>query len=79
MRFLSAWSSTQPARSTMLAFIAPSNSASVQPASKPLAKLADLLGAAKKEPDKWTTGAPSHLATLLMAKQAQLKLPNEAA
>jgi tripartite-type tricarboxylate transporter receptor subunit TctC len=47
--------------------------------AKPQAKLADLLGAAKKEPDKWTAGipaagAPSHLATLLMAKQAQLKL-----
>ena len=47
--------------------------------AKPQAKLADLLGAVKKEPDKWTAGipaagAPSHLATLLMAKQAQLKL-----
>jgi len=47
--------------------------------SKPQTKLADLLAAVKKEPDKWTAGipaagAPSHLATLLMAKQAQLKL-----
>jgi tripartite-type tricarboxylate transporter receptor subunit TctC len=47
--------------------------------AKPQANLADLLGAVKKEPDKWTAGipaagAPSHLATLLMAKQAQLKL-----
>jgi tripartite-type tricarboxylate transporter receptor subunit TctC len=47
--------------------------------AKPQAKLADLLGAVKKEPDKWTagipaSGAPSHLATLLMARQAQLKL-----
>lgn len=47
--------------------------------TKPQTKLADLLGAVKKEPDKWAagipaSGAPSHLATLLMAKQAQLKL-----
>ena len=47
--------------------------------AKPQAKLADILAAVKKEPDKWTAGipaagAPSHLATLLMAKQAQLKL-----
>jgi tripartite-type tricarboxylate transporter receptor subunit TctC len=47
--------------------------------TKPQAKLADILAAVKKEPDKWTAGipaagAPSHLATLLMAKQAQLKL-----
>ena len=47
--------------------------------AKPQARLTDLLGAIKKEPDKWTAGipaagAPSHLATLLMAKQAQLKL-----
>jgi tripartite-type tricarboxylate transporter receptor subunit TctC len=47
--------------------------------AKPQAKLADVIAAVKKEPDKWTAGipaagAPSHLATLLMAKQAQLKL-----
>ncbi len=47
--------------------------------SKPQAKLADVLGAVKKDPDKWTAGipaagAPSHLATLLMAQQAQIKL-----
>jgi tripartite-type tricarboxylate transporter receptor subunit TctC len=47
--------------------------------AKPQASLADVLGAVKKEPDKWTAGipaagAPSHLATLLMAKQAQAKL-----
>jgi tripartite-type tricarboxylate transporter receptor subunit TctC len=47
--------------------------------TKPQAKLVDLLAAVKKEPDKWTagipaSGAPSHLATLLMAKQAQVKL-----
>jgi len=45
---------------------------------KPQTKLVDLLAAVKKEPDKWTAGipaagAPSHLATLLMAKQAQVK------
>jgi tripartite-type tricarboxylate transporter receptor subunit TctC len=47
--------------------------------TKPQTKLGELLAAVKKEPDKWTAGipaagAPSHLATLLMAKQAQLKM-----
>jgi tripartite-type tricarboxylate transporter receptor subunit TctC len=47
--------------------------------TKPQARLSDVLGAVKEQPDKWTAGipaagAPSHLATLLMAKQAQLKL-----
>jgi tripartite-type tricarboxylate transporter receptor subunit TctC len=47
--------------------------------AKPQTTLADVLAAVKKEPDKWTAGipaagAPSHLATLLMAKQAQVKL-----
>jgi tripartite-type tricarboxylate transporter receptor subunit TctC len=47
--------------------------------SKPQTKLSELLAAMKQQPDKWTAGipaagAPSHLATLLMAKQAQLKL-----
>jgi tripartite-type tricarboxylate transporter receptor subunit TctC len=47
--------------------------------AKPQARLADILTTVKKEPDKWTAGipaagAPSHLATLLMAQQAQLKL-----
>ncbi len=47
--------------------------------SKPQAKLIDVIGAVKQAPDKWTAGipaagAPSHLATLLMAQQAQLKL-----
>jgi tripartite-type tricarboxylate transporter receptor subunit TctC len=47
--------------------------------TKPQSKLADILAAIKKEPDKWTAGipaagAPSHLATLLMAKQADVKL-----
>lgn len=47
--------------------------------TRPQARLADVLGAVRKEPDKWTAGipaagAPSHLATLLMARQGQLKL-----
>lgn len=47
--------------------------------AKPQTTLADVLDAVKKEPDKWTAGipavgAPSHLATLLMAKQGQVKL-----
>ncbi|WP_213955934.1 tripartite tricarboxylate transporter substrate binding protein [Variovorax sp. dw_954] len=42
-------------------------------------KLGDVLTAAKQQPDKWSAaipaaGAPSHLATLLMAKQANVKL-----
>ena len=41
-------------------------------------KLTELLAAAKKEPDKWTAaipaaGAPSHLATLLLAKQGNVR------
>jgi tripartite-type tricarboxylate transporter receptor subunit TctC len=41
-------------------------------------KLGEVLAAAKKEPDKWTAaspaaGAPSHLATLLLAKQGNVK------
>lgn len=47
--------------------------------AKPQAKLADILATVKKEPEKWTAGipaagAPSHLATLLMVKQAQVQL-----
>ena len=47
--------------------------------SKPQTKLADIVATIRREPDKWmagipAAGAPSHLATLLMAKQAQLKL-----
>lgn len=47
--------------------------------SRPQARLTDIVGAVKQQPDKWTAGipaagAPSHLATLLMAKQAQLRL-----
>jgi tripartite-type tricarboxylate transporter receptor subunit TctC len=46
---------------------------------KAQAKLSDILTAVKQQPDKWTAGipaagAPSHLATLLMAQQSQLKL-----
>ena len=46
---------------------------------KPQSRLADLMGAIRQQPDKWTAGipaagAPSHLATLMLAKQAQLKL-----
>lgn len=44
----------------------------------PQQKLADVLAAAKQQPDKWTAaipavGAPSHLATLLLAKQGGVK------
>lgn len=47
----------------------------VIPGQSPHQKLADVLAAAKKQPDKVTAaipaaGAPSHLATLLLAKQA---------
>jgi tripartite-type tricarboxylate transporter receptor subunit TctC len=47
--------------------------------SKPQTKLADIVATIRREPDKWmagipAAGAPSHLATLLMAQQAQLKL-----
>jgi tripartite-type tricarboxylate transporter receptor subunit TctC len=46
--------------------------------TKPQAKLAEVMAAMKQQPDKWTAGipaagAPSHLATLLFAKQAQIK------
>lgn len=42
------------------------------------AKLPDVLAAAKKQPDKWmaaipAAGAPSHLATLLLAKQGDVR------
>ncbi len=42
-------------------------------------KLSDVLAAVRAQPDKWTAGipaagAPSHLATLLLARQANLKL-----
>ncbi|HSV78994.1 MAG TPA: tripartite tricarboxylate transporter substrate binding protein [Ramlibacter sp.] len=44
----------------------------------PQHKLADVLAAAKQQPEKWTAaipaaGAPSHLATLLLAKQGSVK------
>jgi tripartite-type tricarboxylate transporter receptor subunit TctC len=46
--------------------------------AKPEAKLTDVIGAIKQQPDKWTAGipaagAPSHLATLLLSKQGQIK------
>jgi tripartite-type tricarboxylate transporter receptor subunit TctC len=44
----------------------------------PQHKLADVLAAAKQQPEKWTAaipaaGAPSHLATLRLAKQGEVK------
>ncbi|MBZ8142639.1 hypothetical protein CLD22_22410 [Rubrivivax gelatinosus] len=47
--------------------------------SKPQTRLADVLAAIRQQPDKWTagipaSGAPSHLATLLMAREGGLKL-----
>ncbi len=47
--------------------------------AKPQGKFGELVAAVKKEPDKWTVGipaagAPSHLATLSMARQAQVRL-----
>ncbi len=46
--------------------------------SRPQSRLADVVGALRQQPDKWTAGipaagAPSHLATLLLAKQAQVR------
>ncbi len=45
----------------------------------PQKKLTEVLGAARQNPDKWTAalpamGAPSHLATLLLAQKSNLKL-----
>jgi len=45
---------------------------------QPENKLADVLAAVKRQPDKWlaaipAAGAPSHLATLLLAKEAGIK------
>jgi tripartite-type tricarboxylate transporter receptor subunit TctC len=45
---------------------------------QPEKKLAEVLAAAKQQPEKWTaaipaSGAPSHLATLLLAKQGGVK------
>ena len=44
----------------------------------PQRKLTEVLGAARQQPEKWTAaipaaGAPSHLATLLLAKQGDVK------
>lgn len=46
--------------------------------SRPEKSLADVLTAARQQPEKWTAaipaaGAPSHLATLLLAQQAKVK------
>ncbi len=46
---------------------------------RPQTRMADLISAMRQQPDKWmagipAAGAPSHLATLLWARQAQLKL-----
>lgn len=46
--------------------------------SKPQTRLTDVVGAMKQQPDKWTAGipaagAPSHLATLMLARQAQVR------
>lgn len=46
--------------------------------ARPQARLADVIAAVKQEPGRWTAGipaagAPSHLATLKLARQAQLK------
>lgn len=50
----------------------------VIPPEKPQKSLADVLAAARQQPEKWTAaipaaGAPSHLATLLLAKQGGVK------
>lgn len=51
----------------------------VVPPNAPQKTLKEVLDAARAQPDKWTAalpalGAPSHLATLLLAKQGNLKL-----
>lgn len=51
----------------------------VIPPTAPQKTLKEVLDAARAQPDKWTAalpalGAPSHLATLLLAQQGQLKL-----
>ena len=51
----------------------------VIPPSAPQKTLKEVLDAARAQPDKWTAavpalGAPSHLATLLLAQQGKLKL-----
>jgi tripartite-type tricarboxylate transporter receptor subunit TctC len=51
----------------------------VIPPQAPQKNLKEVLDAARAQPDKWTAavpalGAPSHLATLLLAKQGNLKL-----
>lgn len=51
----------------------------VIPAQLPQKNIREVLDAARQQPDKWTAavpalGAPSHLATLLLAKQGRLNL-----
>jgi tripartite-type tricarboxylate transporter receptor subunit TctC len=55
----------------------------VIPPTAPQKNLGEVIAAARQQPDKWTAavpalGAPSHLATLLLAKQGQLKLTTAA-
>lgn len=50
----------------------------VIPPSRPQKNLAEVLAAARQQPEKWTAaipaaGAPSHLATLLLAQQGNVK------
>lgn len=50
----------------------------VIPPQRPQKNLAEVLAAARQQPEKWTAaipaaGAPSHLATLLLARQANVK------
>ncbi len=51
----------------------------VIPATSPQTKLKEVMDAAKQNPDKWTAGlpalgAPSHLGTLMFAKQGGITL-----
>ena len=51
----------------------------VIPANQPQSKLKEVVDAAKQNPEKWTAGlpalgAPSHLGTLMFAKQGELNL-----
>lgn len=55
----------------------------VIPPSAPQKNLGEVITAARQQPDKWTAalpalGAPSHLATLLMARQGKLQLTTAA-
>ncbi len=55
----------------------------VIPPAAPQKTLGEVIAAARQQPDKWTAavpalGAPSHLATLLLAKQGKLQLTTAA-